>query len=112
MDLLLILSGGIVVFIGAAVGGFVSVLLVQGYGYAQLNNKIVRVENKLASGLGVQAREEQTEEMQEVMMQAAQIIKDEGIPKEDKTKHLINLALQHPKVSMSLIKKFGLKGLM
>ncbi len=112
MDYLLLLSGALVVFIGAAVGGFVSVLLVQGYGYAQLNNKIVRVENKLASGLGVQAREQQGEEMQEVMLQAAQIIKNDEIPKEDKTKHLLNLALQHPAVAMSLVKKFGLKGLL
>lgn len=112
MDYLLLLIGLIAVFIGAAVGGFVSVLLVQGYGYAQLNNKIVRVENKIASAQGVQAREEQNQELQEVMLQAAQIMKDESISKEDKPKMLINLGLQHPAVAMQLIKKVGLKGLM
>lgn len=111
MDLIVMLGGAIVVFIGAVVGGFVAVLLVQGYGYANLNNKLVRIENKLASGLGVQAREEQSQEMQEVMLQAAQIMKDESITKEDKPKALINLGLQHPKVAMQLLGKVGLKGL-
>jgi len=111
MDLILMIFGSIVVLIGSAVGGFVAVLLVQGYGYTQLFNKLVRIENKMASGLGVQAKEEQNEEMQSVMLEVAQIMKDDAIPKEDKTKHLLNIAIQHPKIALSLAKKIGLKGL-
>ena len=112
MDILIVFIGFIVLFVGAVVGSFAASLLIQGIGFNQLNNKIQRVENKIASTLGNQAKVEQSEELQQVMLEAAQILKDDSIPKEEKTKHLINIALQHPAVSMQLIKKFGLKGLM
>lgn len=112
MDILLIFIGLIAVVIGSAVGGFVAVLLVQGYGYTNLNFKLQRIENKIASAQGVEVKAEKGQRMQAALIEAAQIMKDENIPKEEKTKALMGLAAKYPDVAMDLVKKVGINGLL
>jgi hypothetical protein len=100
-----------VVILGAFVGGFVANMLIQGYGYANLNNKLVRLENKMNSGLGVEVKQEKAQRMQSAMAEAMLIMKDEAIAKEDKTKALLGLAGKYPDVAFDLVKKVGVKGL-
>ena len=92
-------------------GGFVAVLLVQGYGYANLANKLARIENKIASAQGVEVKAEKGQRIQLALIEAAQIMKNEEIPKEEKTKALMGLAAKYPDVALDLVKKVGVNGL-
>lgn len=112
MDFLTLLWGSILVLLGSFLGGFVASMVVQGYGYAQLDQKIENVRNKLYSGGGVVARQEKAERLQGAMAEAVLIMKDEGIPKEEKTKHLLALAGKYPDVAFDLVKKVGLNGIL
>jgi len=54
---------------------------------------------------------EKKERMGEAMARAVLIMKDENIPKEDKMKHLLNLAGEFPDVAFDVAKKVGINGL-
>jgi hypothetical protein len=112
MDILAVGVWFFAVGVWAFAGSFLCTLLVTGYGVAQFEKRLKSIEMTEKSYLGVQAKQENSEEMQAVMLEAAGILKDENISKEDKPKRLIALAMQHPGVAMKLINKFGLKGVM
>lgn len=107
MDFIQISIWFFAVFIGAFIASFICTLLITGYGVAQLEKRIKSLEMGNMSQKGIVAREELANEEAEVMMKGAAILKDEGIPQNEKMKHLIALGMQHPKVATKLIKKFG-----
>lgn len=112
MDLLVLISGFLVLLLGAFAGSFLCTLIVTGYGIATLERKLKSLENKIYGDTGVQARAQQGERMGEAMAKAALVMKDESIPKEEKTKALMQVALEYPDVAMQLVKKIGLKGIL
>lgn len=111
MDIFLIIWGSILVLIGAGVGAFVAGMIYYGYGYANLDSRMNSLSNKLASGAGVQVRQEKAERISLAMADAMLIFKDESIPKEEKTKAMLGLAGKYPDVALDLVKQVGLKGL-
>lgn len=111
MEILVFLSGLIVALIGSAVGGFIAVMVVQGYGYANLAGKMQRIENKMASGLGIEVKAEKASRLQEAMVKVMAVMKDENVPKEEKSKALMSVAAEYPDVALDLVKKVGIKGL-
>ena len=112
MDILAVGVWFFAVGVWAFAGSFLCTLLVTGYGVAQFEKRLRSIEMTEKSALGVAAKQESQEEMESVMLEAAAILKDENISKEDKPKQLIALAMKNPKTAMKLMKKFGMNGLM
>ncbi len=111
MDLLWIFFGAMVVFFGSFVGGYTGQML---FNYNH-EKRIASLELKSVSALGVAAKQDKIARTQEAMAKAILIFKDEGIPKEEKMKHVMNLAAEYPDVAFELAKKIqkggGLGGL-
>jgi len=112
MDILTLIWVSILVLIGSFLGGFVASMVVQGYGYVNLENRISALNNKLYAGAGVGARQEKAERINLAMADAMLIFKDENIPKEEKTKAMLALAGKYPDVALDLVKQVGVKGLL
>jgi len=112
MDLLYYFFALIVAFIGCVIGAFSAVFLIQGYSFAQLNSKIARIENRFNAAAGVEVKHEKAERMSAAMAKVVLVMKDESIPKEEKTKALMSVAAEYPDVAFDLVKKVGLKGLL
>lgn len=112
MDILVLIFGAILALVGAGVGGFVAGMVYYGYGYANLDSRLNAMSNKLASGAGIQARQDKAERMSLAMADAMLVFKDESIPKEEKTKAMLGLAGKYPDVALDLVKQIGLKGLL
>lgn len=111
-NIIIIIFGGIGVVIGCIVGSFCATLVVEGWGYAQLRYKIESLENKIKSAQGVEVRTEKAQRLQGAVIEAAAIMKDENIPKEEKTKALMALAAKYPDVALDLVRKVGINGLL
>ena len=111
MDIIMIGIGFLVLCAGAFAGSFICTLIVTGYGVAQLSKRILSLENGYKSGLGVQAKADLQTEMEQITLQAGAILKDENIPKDEKTRQLLAIAMQNPKAATKLLKQFGLKDL-
>ena len=111
MDIIMVTIGFLVLGLGAFAGAFICTLLITGYGVAQLNKRILSLENGYKSGLGVQAKADKQAEMEQIALQAGAILQDENIPKDEKTRQLLAIAMQNPKASTKLLKQFGLKDL-
>jgi hypothetical protein len=101
------LAAGIVVFIGSAIGGFIFRMMSE----THLERRVASLEGKIISGLGVERRQEKSERMQAAMAEALAIMKDENIPKEQKTQALLKVAAAYPDVALDLLKKLGKGGL-
>lgn len=112
MDIISIGIWFFAVGIGAFAGSFLCTLLITGYGVAQFEKRLKSMEMSEKSALGVQARQETEEEVQTLMLEATAVLKDENIPKEDKAKHLIAIAMKNPKAAGKLMKKFGIGNLL
>lgn len=110
MDLIMLIFGCLVILIGSAVGGFIAVMVVEGYGYAKLHSRIYSLEQTGRSALGVEARQDKAARMSEAAAKAVLIMKEEG-EQSEKTKKLIGLAVEYPDIALDLVKKVGLKGL-
>mgnify|MGYP003971096393 FL=1 len=110
MSLIWIIAGFITLVISGSVGGFISRMLLDGIGYAKLDNRINALQNKINSGLGVTAKAEQKQLKDERMAQASadfMALKEEG-----KTNAEI-MALLAPKyidIAPDILKMFGVKG--
>jgi len=106
MDLLWIFFGAMVVFFGSFVGGYTGQML---FNYNH-EKRITSLELKSVSALGVAAKQDKTARTQEAMTKAILIFKDEGIPKDEKLKHLAALAGEYPDVAFDLAKKLNKNG--
>ena len=101
-----LIAGAATGFIAGGIFGWLS-----GWQYSskqiELERKINQIWGSMNSGAGVAARQQQDQETQEVMLQAAAIWKGEGEQKE-KINQLLGLAAQHPKAAMKLLKQVGI----
>jgi len=86
------------------VGGFVARLVmsfITERDLASLEARVKRIEMKLISGSGVDARQEKAERQQEAMLKAAELMKAGKEPKEA----LKEVAMAYPDVAMDLVQK-------
>lgn len=111
MDMWAIVAG----LASGAVGGFIGGSIFGWFAGWQYSSKIIELDRKINqiwgsfnSGRGVDARAEQSAEMQAALAEAMQIWKGEGT-QEEKTKQLMNLAGQHPAVAMKILRQLGIK---
>jgi len=105
MELLWYVAGGIVVFVGSSIGGFVAGFIFNEFAYYGLDRRIFSLENKAKSSLGVQAREEKSVRMGEAIARAV-ALKAEG----KEAKEIVQtVALEYPDLAMDIAGKL-LKG--
>lgn len=101
---------GLTLLLGSFAGTFAVGMVISGVSNAQLMGRLNKLEGKIYSEQGVQAKSEKAERIQQAMAEAVIIMKDENIPKEEKMKNLMPLIGKYPDVAFDLIKKVGLKG--
>ena len=100
--------GLLVIGMGAFAGSFLCTLLVTGYGVAQLNKRLLSLENGAKSVLGIAAKQQKAEEMDVLMLEASSIWADENVPKEEKMQKMLAIAMKNPTAAGKILKKFGL----
>ena len=101
-----LIAGAATGFIAGGIFGWLS-----GWQYSakliELERKINQIWGSFNSGRGVDARQQQDQETQEVLAQAVSIWKSEG-DQSKKIDGVLALAAQHPKVAMKLLKQVGI----
>lgn len=93
----------------AVVGGLVAYFMV-GARLSEVLYEIGNAKRMYAGAMGsagVNARQQQNEEMEAALGEAVLIMQNPEIP--DKPKALMGLATKYPNIAMKLLKKYGLK---
>ena len=101
----------LVVGVGAVVGGFIANLFYGFYGYNNISNRVLSLENGIRGAKGVSARNEKEGRMALAIAEGAELMKNGSTPVEV----LAALGPKYPDVALDLFKKFkkeGLDGLM
>jgi len=100
--------GGIVIFIGSVIGGFLAKLVWEEAGVLSLERRLKRLENAAISPSGVSARQEQSAEVQQALAEAMQVWKGEGT-QDEKLKAIANIAASKPAVTMKILRQLGIR---
>jgi len=106
------IGAGLALLLGAFAGTFAVGMVVSGFSNAQIMARLNRLESRIFAMAGNEVKSEKAARMSAAMAEAMLIMKDESIPKEDKTKALLGLAGKFPDVAFDLVKKVGINGLL
>lgn len=102
-----VISGAAAGFIAGGLTGYFS-----GWQFANhlelLKKRVDSLWGSENAASGVAARQEQAAEMEAAMIEAAQIVKEEGDEKQKQMK-LLALASKYPRVAMKLVRKLGVR---